>query len=376
VKKINLLFIFSILFYSCSTITLREGLRINEKEDWLCIGRDEGKTNISSSASILKPPFKLIWSYNAESGFGRNSLAVSDGVLFAGCLNGSVQAINLKNGSGIGKATTKSKSCFSNPLIMKNIVVMTFSDGELNFITGYDFKKGIFNWKLPTEKIVSSPVLKNEDVYYSTVKGNICKVNSLSGEQKILFKNDNPYFTSPSVSGNLLLTGDIKGTMTAVDIISGEVSWIFKTGGGIYSDVSVMDGKIFFGSDDGYFYCLNEKGDLVWKKNLETKFLSSSTFYGDKVITSGVSGKLYSMNVNTGELNWEFASGGTISASPILNSDKIFIGSYDMYFYCIDAASGNVLWKYNLEDRIRTTAVIWKKFILVANDDKSIYCFQ
>ncbi|MBI5403798.1 MAG: PQQ-binding-like beta-propeller repeat protein [Ignavibacteriae bacterium] len=375
-NKIYSLLIFSFLFSSCSTITLREGLRIDEKADWLGSGRGEGNTNISSSEIKLNPPFKLIWSYNAESGFPKNSLAVSDGVLFAGCLSGSVQAVNLKNGSGIGKASTKSKSCYSNPLILKNIIVLAFGDGEENFITGYDFKKGVFKWKTSTDRIMSSPVIKNELVYYADTKGGVYSVNAETGEKKRIYKNENPFFTSPVLCGGLLVTGDSKGILTAVDIINENSAWTFKTGGGIYSDVSFRNNRYFFGSDDGFFYCLDSAGSLVWKKNLSTKFLSSCSFYSDNVITAGVNGKIYSLNIISGETSWEVQTGGAFSASPVVNDDKIFIGSFDMHFYCLDAKNGRVLWKYNLEDRIRTTAVIWKKFILVANDDKSIYCFQ
>jgi outer membrane protein assembly factor BamB len=376
VKKLYFLLIFSVLFYSCTTISLREGLNVNESEDWLTIGRDAGKTNIAPLNTKLNPPFKLIWDYNAESGFGRNAFAVSDGVLFAGCLNGNVLAVNLKNGSGIGKAHTKSKACFSNPLILKDCIIMTFSDGTMNYITSYDFRNGVFNWKYSSDRIMSSPLKKSDFIYYATLPGRILKVNISTGFQEVIYKNEDSYFTSPTLCGDLLLEGDIKGNMTALNCETGKLEWSFKTGDGIYSDVSVYNNKVFFGSDDKYFYCLDSAGSLLWKKYLDTKFLSSSAFYEDNVIISGINGKVYSIGTSSGEINWEFTSGGAIFASPVLNNGKIFIGSFDMYFYCLDAKSGSVLWKYYLDDRIRTTAVIWKNLILVANDDKHIYCFK
>jgi outer membrane protein assembly factor BamB len=376
VKRNYYLLILTILFWSCSSITLREGININEKEDWLEVGRDEGKSNISNYNSILNPPFAKIWNFNAEAAFGRNAFAVSDGVLFASCLDGNVYAIDIKNGSGIGKVFTKSKSSFSNPLILNNILVFIFSDGVINYVTGYDFISGEFKWKKSTEKIMSSPVTKNGNIFYGTTKGNIYKVNSETGKQILKYENDSPFFTSPSIFFELLLIGDTHGKLLALDINSGELKWSYKTDGGIYSDVSVFKEKIFFGSDDKNFYCLDTGGNLVWKKNLDTKFLASSTFFNDNVICTGVNGKVFSLNMNTGSTVWEFESKGTITASPVLNKDKIFIGSYDKFFYCIDANRGGVLWKYEFDERIRTSAVIWKNYIIVANDDKSIYCFK
>ncbi len=375
-KKKYILLLFSILFYSCSSITLREGLNINEKEDWLQTGRNPEKTNISDSNIFLTPPFNELWKFNTDAAFDRNIFSVSDGVLFASCLNGDVYAIDIKNGSGIGKVNTKSKSSFSAPAIMKNIIIMAFSNGVKNFIAGYDFITGEFKWKKSMEKIISSPVIKDNMVFYCTAKGNIYKVDPETGNNLWLYKNKFPVHTSPSCLKNILLVGDVKGYLIALDIISGELIWNFKTEGGIYSDISVFNDKIFFGSDDYNFYCLDTAGVLVWKKNLNTKFLSSSTFIDKSVICSGINGKIYSLNISDGDIIWEYQTKGTISASPVLNKDKIFIGSYDGFFYCLDAKKGELLWKYELVERIRTTAVIWQKYIIVACDDKSIYCFK
>jgi eukaryotic-like serine/threonine-protein kinase len=376
VKRNYYLLILTILFYSCSSITLREGLSVNEKEDWLQTGRDEGKSNVSGTGFPFNPPFVEIWNFNAESGFYKNALAVSDGVLLAGCLNGDVIAVDLKNGSNAGKAYTKGKSCFSTPVILKNIIVMAFSGGEYNYIAGYDFMKGVFKWKNAIERIESSPVAKNDFIYYATLKGRIYKTEGGTGKKIWMKSFDYPFYNSPSICGDLMFTGDTKGTMFATEINSGEVRWKYKTNGGIYSDVSVIQDKIFFGSDDKFFYCMDTGGSLLWKKNLETKFLSSCTFYSGNVICSGINGKIFSLNINTGDISWEYATNGTRSASPVLRDDKIFIGSFDKNFYCIDANKGEVLWKYELDGRIRTSAVIWKNFILVACDDKSIYCFK
>jgi eukaryotic-like serine/threonine-protein kinase len=376
VKKYYFLLLLTFLFYSCSSISLREGLNINEKEDWLQVGKDERKTNVSGSNFSLNPPFSKLWNFNTDAAFAKNVFAVSDGVLFAGCLNGDVFAIDITNGSSIGKTFTKSKSCFSTPLILKSNIILAFSDGVKNFITGYDFNTGEYKWKKVTEEIFSSPVAKNDEVFYNTSKGNIYKVESDNGKNMWTYKNKFSFHTSPSVCNDILLSGDIKGNLLAFDINDGSLKWNFKTEGGIYSDVSVFKDKIFFGSDDKNYYCLDTCGKLNWKINLDTKFLSSSTFFNENVICTGINGKVFSLNMNTGDIVWKYETKGTITASPVLCGDKIFVGSYDKLFYCLDANKGEVLWKYEFDERIKTSAVIWKNYIIVACDDKSIYCFK
>jgi outer membrane protein assembly factor BamB len=168
----------------------------------------------------------------------------------------------------------------------------------------------------------------------------------------------------------------MNGNFYAVDLNNGQLRWRYKTNEPIYSDASNFDDKIFFASDDLYFYCLDTTGNLIWKKLLDTKSLSSSTFYNNKVITAGIDGSIIALDINNGDLKWTFNSEGAIWATPLLQGGKIFIGSFDKYFYCLDAENGNLLWRYELDNRIRTNAVIWKKYIFTACDDKSIYCFQ
>ncbi|MFA5404366.1 MAG: PQQ-binding-like beta-propeller repeat protein [Ignavibacteria bacterium] len=375
-KNLYFLLIFSFLFYSCSSISLREGLNINEKFDWLQIGRNERKNNISDSDFILKPPFEELWKFNADAAFERNSLSLCDGVLFASCLNGDIFAIDVKNGSGIGKVNTKNKSSNTTPLIMKDIITVTFGSGQKNYIAGYDFITGEYKWKKLTGETLNSPISKDSKIFYSSTKGNIYKIDDESGRNIWIYKNKFPFQSSPAICNGILLNGDIKGNLLAVDVSGGNLKWNYKTEGGIYSDVSIYRNKIFFGSDDKFYYCLDTNGTVIWKKNLDTKFLSSSTFYLDNVLCTGINGKIFSLNINTGEVVWEFETKGTITASPVLNGDKVYIGSFDRYFYCLDANKGDVIWKYEFDERIRTSAVIWKKYLLIACDDKSIYCFK
>ncbi|MDQ3021580.1 MAG: PQQ-binding-like beta-propeller repeat protein [Bacteroidota bacterium] len=382
-KRFNLIvFIFPFLFYSCFPLSIDKLIEVDQNEDWLYIGGDLAKSNISKSKIQFKPPFTLYWQFDADGGLAKNCLSVSDAILFAATLNGEAYAIDLLSGKSLGRINAIGKASFSTPVVFNNNVIIASSGNKGSTIFSYSLVRGAIKWQKNVGWIESSPVLDGETIFVSSINGRLHKINARTGSilwtRKPSGKNNylNVFRTSPTIIGNKVLLGGSNSNMYAFDSLSGKELWKFKTDGSIFCDASADNGKIYFGSDDKNFYCIDTSGTLVWKNNLKTKFEASSTFFEDMVITAGVDGNVYGMNKNTGNVIWTFVTKGSISASPLLQENKIFIGSFDKNFYCLDASTGKQLWKFESEGRIRTSAVIWKDYIFVAGDDKYIYCFS
>src|SRR4029079_12278203 len=119
----------------------------------------------------------------------------------------------------------------------------------------------------------------------SSLNGKLYKLNVRNGNiiwttKRVIFNNYvGSFYTSPTIVNDMVLAGNIDGNLYSYDINNGNELWKFKTDASINSDASVKDGNIYFGSDDRSFYCIDTSGTLVWKKDLGTKVLSSSTFY-------------------------------------------------------------------------------------------------
>lgn len=71
----------------------------------------------------------------------------------------------------------------------------------------------------------------------------------------------------PIAMGRRLFVGSmIDGSMTACDCVSGEELWKFYSNGPIRLAPVAFNGRVCFGSDDGWLYCLAaDDGRLVWK---------------------------------------------------------------------------------------------------------------
>ncbi len=73
--------------------------------------------------------------------------------------------------------------------------------------------------------------------------------------------------TSPVVADGLVLVARVDAhTVHAFDAASGRARWVFTAGGRVDSPPTVYEGRVLFGSADGWVYCLRARdGALVWR---------------------------------------------------------------------------------------------------------------
>ncbi len=79
-------------------------------------------------------------------------------------------------------------------------------------------------------------------------------------------RNYDPVF-HPIVVGDALYFGsNVDDSVRCLDAATGKVRWTFIAGGPVRIAPTFDEGRIYFGADDGYAYCLNAKtGELIWR---------------------------------------------------------------------------------------------------------------
>ncbi len=130
----------------------------------------------------------------------------------------------------------------------------------------------------------------------------------------------------PVVAGKTLFVGSSRNDrLTAYNTETGAERWRFYTDGPIRLAPVVWQDKVYFGSDDGYLYCLDTaQGKLIWK----FRAVPSTR----KVIGNG---RLISL--------WPLRGGPVISQGTIYFAAGVwpFEG---IFIYAIDAATGKQIW--------------------------------
>jgi outer membrane protein assembly factor BamB len=77
--------------------------------------------------------------------------------------------------------------------------------------------------------------------------------------------NDNAYHVVIA-DGSAYFGSSTTDKVYSIDVAKGDIRWAFFAEGPVRFAPTVYSGRVYFGSDDGYVYCLNSKdGSLVWK---------------------------------------------------------------------------------------------------------------
>lgn len=171
------------------------------------------------------------------------------------------------------------------------------------------------------------------------------------------FETGGAVTSSPAVVNGKVYIGSHDHNWYCLDAYTGAKIWNYTVGDVVRSSAAVVGGRVFTGADDGYFYCLNATtGDLIWKtpagghfpnllEPLEFQVRSSPIVIGDEVYVGSLDGKVYCLRATDGFVLRTYATGGPIFGSPVYADGVIYITSTDNYLYALNAADLSLKWK-------------------------------
>jgi outer membrane protein assembly factor BamB len=146
-----------------------------------------------------------------------------------------------------------------------------------------------------------------------------------------------------------------------------DLAWSFETGRPIVGTAAIEGGRVFIGSTDGIFYCLDlhDGGKELWSQNLDYAIEGTAAVVGDKVIIGGQDGILRAFDKESGKPAWQFETEAKIAGGVNVWEDPedservlLLVGSHDYYLYAIDAATGEKEWEFETENYVNGTPTI------------------
>lgn len=193
---------------------------------------------------------------------------------------------------------------------------------------------GNSEWTFSTQgMVISSPVFSNGAIYFTSMDGNLYKLDAAAGEPIWQAAVGKGAISSPAVSEGIVYAGGSQG-LSAVDAETGEIRWSFPVDQGVQSSPAVSEGIVYFG---------------------------------------GMDGKVYALDVLSGEKAWEFTTQGEVGSSPTVMEGKVYIGSADRGVYILDAASGELDLRYPASDVISSSPLVTRNILMFGDMSGNFY---
>jgi outer membrane protein assembly factor BamB len=103
--------------------------------------------------------------------------------------------------------------------------------------------------------------------------------------------------------------------------------------------VAVGENRLYFGSRDGFLYCLSLTGQELGRWNAHAPIVTSPALSGGYVYLVTATGKLYGLKADDLELTWEATLGftGPFLSSPAVARGHIYVGSKQDGLMCLGA---------------------------------------
>ena len=237
------------------------------------------------------------------------------------------------------------------------------------YLSGIDnifLKKKIGKNKFSKSKIISSPLVFENNIIFSDDKGTIFNINQ-NGEinwkiniYKKIYKKIYKNLVFTIYKNNIYVAANI-GFIYSIGLNDGKVIWIKNHGIPIKSNIKIYENKIFLINQDNRIFCLNTKnGSKIWDIRSIPSFIKSQNFLssaiskqGDLVIINS-SGDLLKLYVNDGRVVWALNTlESTLAhASDFFESSEIVIVDENIFF-----SSKSKFFSYNLN----TGQINWKQ---------------
>ena len=112
----------------------------------------------------------------------------------------------------------------------------------------------------------------------------------------------------------------------------------------------VFKNNIFFSDDTGTIFYVDEKGKIIWKKNIYKKAYKKIyknlvfSISGNNIYVADNIGFVYSISINGGNLLWIRNYEVSIKSNIKVYDNKIFLINQDNKIFCLNASDGSMIW--------------------------------
>ncbi|MCS6839382.1 MAG: serine/threonine-protein kinase [Roseiflexus sp.] len=330
-----------------------------------------GKVALPRVSSVATT--ELVWRFVCEDEV-RSSPCVSNGMVFVGCYDTNLYAIDASRGEFRWKYATEG-GISSSPAVWNDIVIVGSEDGA---VYACDIRRGTLRWTFRTGKPVrSSPRVLDRVIFIGSDDQHFYAIDGLRGAQIWKYRTWMPIRSSACIAGESVYFGGGDGFVYALNIKNGSVRWKQRTQQPVISSPAFAENMVIVGSMDNTLYALDSEGGWpVWKYRTNHYVNSSPFVFGTRVFVGSVDGNLYAIELKNGKLAWKYDTGSQITSSPRVDQGRVYFGAADGCVYCLDAANGALIWRYETQGPVVSSPAISEGMVYIGSLDHALYALR
>lgn len=199
------------------------------------------------------------------------------------------------------------------------------------------------------------------------------------GDPTLIWKLDTrgPVYASPIVDDGKVYYGSKEGYLVAVDAITGEERWRFDVGGAIIrASPVIQDGTLYLGAGFTMIALDPATGQERWRKPIEFAGSSSPVVANGVVYVCSEQGTLYTFDAATGEPGWTFPVEGLFFSSPAFADGSIFLGSDNGEVYALDTETGRQRWRASTDGAVFASPAVAGGVVYVSSKSGMLFAFD
>jgi serine/threonine protein kinase len=309
-----------------------------------------------------------IWHFECEDEI-RGPTLVHDGVVYVGCYDNNLYALDAKTGEFKWKFPTEG-GIPTRPAAFDDIIYVGSEDHSLYAMTD----NGEWLWSYETGgPIRSSPLIVDRYLFVGSDDAQLHVINRQTGTLAWRADAAGPVRSTPLIANDRVFFGCENGDFYCLDF-HGDRKWRFRAKRGITSSPILVDGLIYFGSLDWSLYALEVEGGFErWRFRMGRPTISTPVHAEGKIFTGCSDGNIYAIDSRSSREYWRFQTDHQVTGSPIIHEDSLYIGSVDGAMYCLDFRSGRKRWQFPTGGPITGTPAVYENNLYFGSTDKRCY---
>ncbi|MGA7924224.1 MAG: PQQ-binding-like beta-propeller repeat protein, partial [Thermoplasmata archaeon] len=166
---------------------------------------------------------------------------------------------------------------------------------------------------------------------------------------------------TPAVDAQLGLVffGASDGTLDAVHVSTGNLAWSDSIGGNVRAP-AFSGGEIYVTSSSGAVEAIVEStGAVTWTHPLSAMGGAAAVdLTGNFVAVGEAGGDVLGLNAATGATLWTYATGGSISSTPVVSTGRVFVGSSNDRVSALSETTGKLDWSFTTSGAVEDSGSI------------------